>query len=606
MQHLETTGERTRWTNAIFSGMPTYQIAPTYSSDAVMKQLQNLFELGTDGVLSYVFLYLIGFYFLLRTFGLKPQTSVLGAIAWAFSSYFFIIISAGHIWKVLTLTFVPPTIAGLILCYRGKLLWGMGVTAMFAALQIYNNHVQMSYYFAFLMAFIVACCGVASLRKKAVADAVEGIDDWVSALTPRKWLKATGAIVVAGLIGVSANLPNLYHTYTYAKESMRGKAELTPFPSQQHAPTEGLDRDYITQWSYGIGETMTLLIPDFKGGGSRSIFERADVEKLDGYDSYRANAYQFQQMTGGQMYPPGIMEYWGDQPFTVGPVYVGAIICFFFVLGAFIVVGPLKWALLLATGLSLLFAWGKNFMPATDFFIDYIPMYNKFRTVSSALVVAEFTMPLLAVLALAKVLRRPNLLLNTQRGKVGFGVATIGAATWLAENLDYKFDGCGISTSENPIAADTTEPSAWYYDEDEAQYGLNGTKKCGLLYNWYAIDYLEQHKDTLIPGWHVPTTAEWDALATAVGGTSVAGTKLKSTTDWSSGAGTDDYGFSALPAGNYNGSFNNLGSNANFWTATENNSSNAYNRNFNTGASMNSNNNNKNNQYSVRLVKDSE
>ena len=425
MQHLETTGERTRWTNAIFSGMPTYQIAPTYSSDAVMKQLQNLFELGTDGVLSYVFLYLIGFYFLLRTFGLKPLTSVLGAIAWAFSSYFFIIISAGHIWKVLTLTFVPPTIAGLILCYRGKLLWGMGVTAMFAALQIYNNHVQMSYYFAFLMAFIVACSGVASLRKKAVADAVEGIDDWVSALTPRKWLKATGAIVVAGLIGVSANLPNLYHTYTYAKESMRGKAELTPLPSQQHAPTEGLDRDYITQWSYGIGETMTLLIPDFKGGGSRSIFERADVEKLDGYDSYRANAYQFQQMTGGQMYPPGIMEYWGDQPFTVGPVYVGAIICFFFVLGAFIVGGPLKWALLLATGLSLLFAWGKNFMPATDFFIDYIPMYNKFRTVSSALVVAEFTMPLLAVLALAKVLRRPNLLLNTQRGKVGFGVAGV-------------------------------------------------------------------------------------------------------------------------------------------------------------------------------------
>lgn len=424
MDHLEQTGERTRWTNTLFSGMPTYQIAPTYSSDNVLSTLQHILDLGTNGAMSYVFLYLIGFYIMLRAFRLKPWISVLGAVAWAFSSYFFIIISAGHIWKVLTLAFVPPTIGGLLLCYRGKLLLGGSVTALFAALQIHNNHVQMSYYFAFLMALIVVCYGVAALRgcKSACIEGTEG--EVCAPFTMNKWLKATGVIVVAGMIGVLANLPNLYHTYMYSKESMRGKAELSPLPSERHTPTDGLDRDYITQWSYGIDETLTLLIPDYKGGGSRSILDREGASELDGYKSYMTHAYQFQQMTGGQMQPPGIIEYWGDQPFTVGPVYVGAIVCFLFVLGAFYVSGPLKWALLLSTLLSLLFAWGKNLMPVTDFFIDYLPLYNKFRTVSSALVVAEFTFPLLAVLALAKVLRQPDTLFGTKNGRIGFGVAT--------------------------------------------------------------------------------------------------------------------------------------------------------------------------------------
>ena len=422
--HLEATGERTRWTNTLFSGMPTYQIAPTYSSDNVLSTLQKVLDLGTTGALSYVFLYLIGFYIMLRAFRLKPWISAVGAVAWAFSSYFFIIIAAGHIWKVLTLAFVPPTIGGLLLCYRGKLLLGGSVTALFAALQIHNNHVQMSYYFAFLMALIVVCYGIAALRgcKSACIEGTEG--EACAPLTTRGWLKATGVIVIAGMIGVLANLPNLYHTYMYSKESMRGKAELSPLPSERHTPTDGLDRDYITQWSYGIDETLTLLIPDYKGGGSRSVLDRDGIDKTEGYDSYMRHAYQFQQMTGGQMQPPGIIEYWGDQPFTVGPVYVGAIVCFLFVLGAFYVSSPLKWALLLSTLLSLLFAWGKNLMPVTDFFIDYLPLYNKFRTVSSALVVAEFTFPLLAVLALAKVLRQPDTLFGTKNGRIGFGVAT--------------------------------------------------------------------------------------------------------------------------------------------------------------------------------------
>ena len=417
VQYYQETGERTRWTGTVFSGMPTYQIAPAYDSGKLLNFLYSLYGLGTTGVLNYVFLYLLGFYILLRCFNLKPWLSAVGAVAWAFSSYFFIIIAAGHIWKAMTLALIPPTIGGMILCYRGKLLWGGAITALFTALQILSNHAQMSYYFFFLMALLALCYGVAALRKKAEVGNTP--------LTLNAWLKATGVIAFAGILGVLANLPNLYHTYTYAQQSMRGKAELSPLPSSKQEATEGLDRDYITQWSYGIDETLTLLIPEYKGGGSRSILEREGVEKLDGYDQFRSHAYQFQQMTGGKAYPPGVMEYWGDQPFTVGPVYVGAAVCFLFVLGVFYVGGPVKWALVLATLLSFLFAWGKNLMPVTDFFIDYLPMYNKFRTVSSALVVAEFTFPLLAILALAKVLQSPETLFGTKAGRIGMGLATV-------------------------------------------------------------------------------------------------------------------------------------------------------------------------------------
>ena len=445
LQHLAETGERTRWTGSLFSGMPTYQVSPSYDSGNLLDAIYSVYGLGTTGVLNYVFLYLLGFYILLRCFNIKPWVSAVGAVAWAFSSYFFIIIAAGHIWKVMTLALIPPTIGGMILCYRGKLLWGGAVTALFTALQIMSNHVQMSYYFLFLMALLTICFGVAALfgkengeRRKEKGNATASplksspltfnpspLTLHPSPLTVKTWLKATGVIAFAGILGVLANLPNLYHTYTYSKESMRGKSELTPAPSSGQKATEGLDRDYITQWSYGIDETMTLLIPEYKGGGSRSILDRKDVEKLDGYNEYRNNAYQFQQMTGGQAYPPGIMEYWGDQPFTVGPVYVGAVICFLFVLGIIYVGGSVKWALVLATVLSFLFAWGKNLMPVTDFFIDYLPMYNKFRTVSSALVVAEFTLPLLAILALAKALRAPETLFGSLRGIVGMGVASV-------------------------------------------------------------------------------------------------------------------------------------------------------------------------------------
>lgn len=392
-------GETTRWSNAIFSGMPTFQTAPSYSATDTVQALATVYGLGTGKwfpAISYLFVYLLGFYILLRAFNFKPYLAALGAVVWAFSSYFLIIIAAGHIWKVLTLAFIPPTIGGLVLCYRGKYLWGGAVTALFTAFQVVSNHLQMTYYFLFVMLFFVVAFAIDAAIKHTLG----------------RWLKATIVAAVAGMLGVAANLPNLYHTYEYAQESMRGKAELTPLPAAEgekaQQATNGLDRDYITAWSYGIDETLTLLIPDFKGGGSTSILDREDAQELSGYDDFYTSAQQAQeafQQSGIEAYPPGVQQYWGDQPFTVGPVYVGAIVCFFFILGLFYVKGPVKWALAAATLLSLLFAWGKNLPGVTDFFIDHLPMYAKFRTVSSALVIAEFTMPLLAVLCLYQIMR---------------------------------------------------------------------------------------------------------------------------------------------------------------------------------------------------------
>ena len=395
-------GETTRWSNAIFSGMPTYQTAPSYSATETVSALSQIYGLGTGHwfpAVSYLFLYLLGFYVLLRAFNFKPYLAALGSVLWAFSSYFLIIIAAGHIWKVMTLAFIPPTIGGLVLCYRGKYLWGAAVTALFTAFQVMSNHMQMTYYFLFVMLFMVLAYMVDALLRRKFAS----------------WLKATGVLIVAGLLGVATNLPNIYHTYEYAKESMRGKAELTPRTDNkgqgEAKQTDGLDRSYITMWSYGIDETLTLLVPDYKGGGSQSILDREGVEDLSGYDDFYQSAAQTQaafQQSNVQGYLPGTQLYWGDQPFTVGPVYIGAFVCFLFVLGLFYVKGPVKWGLLAATLLSLLFAWGK-YIDLTDFFIDHLPMYAKFRTVSSALVIAEFTMPLLAILCLYEISRNKQL-----------------------------------------------------------------------------------------------------------------------------------------------------------------------------------------------------
>lgn len=424
VEFRQTTGRHTRWTNSLFSGMPTYQIAPSYDCDTLLNAAEDAYSLFTPEPMSYLFLYLLGFYILLRAFGVKPPLAIAGSVAWAFSTYFLIIISAGHIWKVMTLCFIPPTIAGLVLCYRGRLLWGGIVTALFTAMQIGANHIQMSYYFFFLMLLAVIALGIyafAKNRKAKAEDEEKGL--------PKRWLKATGVVILAGALGILINLPNLYHTYQYTKQSLRGPSELSAKAGAEADKTaDGLDRSYITMWSYGIDETATLLIPDFKGGGSASIMERDDVTDLPGYADYYDCAMATMQALGPNAQfanPPGLNQYWGEQPFTVGPVYAGAIVCFLFILGLFYVSGPWKWALALSTLLSLLFAWGHNDAWFTNLCIDYLPLYSKFRTPSSALVIAELCMPLLGVLALAKFVQNPKTLFQSRKGQIGLCAAVL-------------------------------------------------------------------------------------------------------------------------------------------------------------------------------------
>ena len=397
-EYYEATGERTRWTNSLFGGMPTYQIAPSYDTTQPLNWIEKAYRLFLPEYVQLTFILMLGFYILMRAFGMSAWLSALGGIIWAFSSYFFILISAGHIWKFITLAYIPPTIAGMVLVYRGKWLWGSVLTALFVALQIKSNHVQMSYYFLFVMLFMAIAYGVEAYKAKQL---------------PRFW-KATGVLVVAGLIGVAANLSNLYHTYSYSKETMRGKSELVFEGDAAQQTSSGLNRDYITQWSYGIGETWTLLVPNFKGGASVPL--AANETAMKKANPLYSNIYT--QLT----------QYFGEQPMTSGPVYVGAFVLFLFILGCFIVKGPMKWALLGATIFSILLSWGKNFMPLTDFFIDFVPMYNKFRAVSSILVIAEFTIPLLAILALKRIFDEPRVLKQTRNGLIVSTILTFGVA----------------------------------------------------------------------------------------------------------------------------------------------------------------------------------
>ena len=401
-EYYEQTGERSRWTNSLFGGMPMYQIAPSYDSTKSLQWVQKAYQLFLPDYVCLTFMLMLGFYILLRVFGIPVWLAGLGGIMWAFSSYFFILISAGHIWKFITLAYVPPTIAGIVLAYRGKLLWGGILTALFVALQITSNHVQMSYYFFFVILFFVGAYFEKAWRTKTLP----------------QFFKASAVLIVAALVGIAANVSNLYHTYAYSKETMRGKSELVQTGDAAKQTSSGLDRDYITQWSYGIDETLTLLVPNFKGGASATLSQSETAMS-------KANP-MYSSLYGS------LTQYFGTQPMTSGPVYVGAFVLFLFVLGCFIVKGPLKWALIGATFFSIVLSWGKNFMPLTDFFIDYVPLYNKFRAVSSILVIAEFTIPLLAIFALKRLLEEPEIL-KQEKKPLGISLLlTAGIALLLA------------------------------------------------------------------------------------------------------------------------------------------------------------------------------
>ena len=387
-EYFDATGQKALWTDALFGGMPTFQISPNYPSNDLFTWLNSVYGVGLPSPSNLLFMMMFGFLILLYAMGLRWYYALLGSMVWGLSSYFVIIIGAGHIWKFVTLAYIPPTIAGIILCYKGRYLLGGALTALFAMLQLNANHPQMSYYFAFVMVALVIAYLVEAWRGKTV----------------RRWAVASAVVAVAGLLAIGANAPSLYHTYEYAKETKRSQSELTPLPSANAAPadrpTGGMPRADIIGWSYGRAETASLLIPNIRGGASaKPVGGHMVAWTLD----QLPQAAQYNSGAAGSVLPY-LSQYYNDSEGTNGPVYVGAVVFALFVLGCFVVRGPVKWALLISTLLSIVLAWGANFESLTDLMIYHFPLYNKFRAVESILVIAEFTMPLLAVITLSQLL----------------------------------------------------------------------------------------------------------------------------------------------------------------------------------------------------------
>ncbi len=381
------------WTNSMFGGMPAYQISVLYPND-ILGFVDHVITLWLPVPVKYLFLYMLGFYLLLLAFRLRPGLAAVGALAFAFSTYFIIILEAGHNSKAHAIGYLAPILAGLIWTYRGKLLSGASLTALAVALQVHANHVQITYYFGFLVLLYVLARLAAAFRQKTIPN----------------FIKASAILLVAGVVGVLANSNILWNTYSYGKATTRGPSNLTIQPdgaSNAHNTTAGLDRDYVTQWSYGIGETFSFLIPNANGGGSGALID-ADTQKANP-QLYNTLARGYQTT---QVFPN---TYWGDQPFTSGPVYVGALIVLLFVLGAFFVEGPIKWALVATAILTIMLSWGKNFMGLTDFFLDFIPGYNKFRAVTIILSITELVFPLLGFLFLRKLFKTPDFILAEKK-----------------------------------------------------------------------------------------------------------------------------------------------------------------------------------------------
>lgn len=383
----EATGETTRWTNSLFGGMPNFQIAPSYPAGKALDWIGKVFGLGLPSPANLLFAMMFGFFIMCLCMKMKWYNALFAALAWGFSSYFIIIIGAGHIWKFVTLAYIPPTIGGIVLCYRGKYLPGTALAALFGALQLQSNHPQMSYYFMFvILAMVLAWLWTAIKTKKTA-----------------QWGIATGCIFVAGTLAVAANSPSLYNSLEYSKETVRGRA--TDLTVKSGDRTGGMSRNAITQWSYGIDETFSLLIPNVKGGAT-IIPVAGESQLLPVTDTDKAE--ELQLMPEERQFLTQFPQYFGNQPMTNGPVYVGAFVLLLAILALFTVDSPMKWALFGVSILAILLSWGHNFDAFTNFFIDHFPGYNKFRAVSSILVIVEFTIPLLAVMAIAKILDTPD------------------------------------------------------------------------------------------------------------------------------------------------------------------------------------------------------
>ena len=433
--YRESTGEQTLWTNSLFGGMPAWNILVSNNSN-LMSTAHKALNLGFPHPIGAVFISMLGFFLLLLVLGCDIGTSFIGGLAYGFASYLFIIIGAGHNTKAYAMAYMAPVLAGILLTYKGKYLWGTVLTAIALALEVRANHLQITYYLLIIVAILVIAELVSDIKEKKMGH----------------FAKATGLIVVAAIFAVMTYSTTLYANYVFGKETTRGKPVLT---KDQAIQTKGLERDYITGWSYGIGETWSLMIPNVKGG---------TTDTQIGYDNSAIDKVH----PDLRRYFAEWRVYWGDQPLISGPVYVGAIVVFLFVLGALCVKGKLKWALLIATLLSILLSWGKNFMGFTNFFIDYIPGYNKFRSVSMTLVIAEVCIPLLGFLGLAEIAKHPeNNKRNSKKVLIALGI-TAGCCLlfYIAPKVFFSF----LSQGETKQFAElTTGENGPYFQTFKAQ-----------------------------------------------------------------------------------------------------------------------------------------
>jgi hypothetical protein len=419
LDYKENTGKSTYWTNSMFGGMPAYQISAEYPGN-LMKYVDLLLTLGLPDPASYIFLLMAGFYFLLLVLKVDHRVAILGAIGFAFSSYFLIFIGTGHNSKAHALGYMAPVIAGIILTYRGRMWAGVAVTAIALALEIYSNHLQITYYLMLMTVILILFELYGAIKEKRIP----------------QFIRASGMLLIAAILAVSCNITNLWATQEYGKYSTRGPSELTADKENQ---TSGLDRDYITQWSFGIGETMTLLIPNFKGGASEPIGQH----NKDALKDVDENMKQ---------YVSGFGAYFGDQPFTGGPSYIGAIMVLLFVIGLFTVKGKLKWWLVIISVLAVLLSWGHNLMSFTNLFLDFVPGYDKFRAVTTIIVLAQFSIPLLGMLAVNQMITDPDYF-SRYRKKILYALGIVTGLVLLITITPGTFTSFYSEEEYNQVAA---------------------------------------------------------------------------------------------------------------------------------------------------------
>jgi len=413
MDFRKQDGKAPLWTNAMFGGMPSYQIWVSFP-----KNIGTHIMAGIKGAVPYpidvVLLYLLGAYLLFNVLGVKPWLSAVGAIAFAFTSYNFIYIEAGHANKAYAIALFAPVVAGILLTLRGRYLLGSAILALALALEIRVNHVQVTYYLFIALLILIGIELYHAIKGKKVAE----------------FLKSVGFMAIATLIAIGVNAGLLWTTYEYTKESIRGKSNINS--ESKATDQQGVSRDYAYQWSQGVGESITFLIPDAYGGANQKRLNE---------DSHVVEFLTSKGMQAQQAMNIGLPIYWGDKPFTSGPWYFGAAVLFLFVLGLFIVNNRLKWWILAATLLSILLSWGRHFSLVSDLFFDYFPLYNKFRAVESTLVIASFLIPILAILAVAEIIERGKLIGKLDK-KIIYSAAIVGGISlivWLLPDLFFSF-----------------------------------------------------------------------------------------------------------------------------------------------------------------------